>query len=158
MARLVDSLSDHVAELAAGWKHDGDVVQQIVAIIGRLIAEQRFDDLVDVETMNGRDVLAQVIAMIATPKKNPLLTAMAVDLVFQLGVFGGISETEMARQTGCTRANANHYVMEVHDRFFKGKALPWLRSETARKTYSERAKAKPVEQSAWQFADALKRI
>lgn len=158
MARLIDTLEDHVAELAAGWQKDADPVQQILNILSRLINERRFEELVDVETMNGRDVLAQVVAMIATPKKSPILTAMAVDLVFQLGVFGGISETEMARQAGCTRANVNHYVMEIRDRFFRGKNLPWLRSEAARMTYSERAKAKPVAVEEWQFANALKKI
>lgn len=156
MARLVDSVEDHVAELAIGFNREKDPVPQIIRIVRRLLDEHRLDDAVDVEKMSGRDILAQVIAMIAESDR-PVLTAKAVDLVFQLGVFGGNSETEMARQENCTRSNVCHYVMRVKDRFFYGKKIPWLRSEEARKVYSKRQQGKQIETEQWAFAEVLKK-
>lgn len=154
MAREIDSLGDHIAELAEGWQKNKPVAPQVEAIVRRLLDEKRLNESVEVAQLSGREVLAQIVALIVESER-PKLMAQSVDLVFQLGVFGGISETEMARQAGCTRANACHYVMRVKDRFFRGVSIPWLRSEEARTTYSKRQEGKQINHEPWPFAEVL---
>jgi len=157
LARQIDQLDDHVAEIVSEeWQgHPSAAVSMTCRVVRRLLDEHRLNESVDVASMSGRDILAQVVAMVVGAD-NPKLVARAVDLVFQLGAFGGMSETAMARAEGCTRANACHYVMQVKDRFFKGKDIPWLRSEQARKTYAKRQIGRANQSQPWEFADHLK--
>lgn len=160
VAREIDSIADHVAELVEEeWSGPVDQLKNVQAtaeiVVRRLLDERRLNEAVDVAQMSGRDVLAGVVAMVVESDR-PRLVARAVDLVFQLGAFGGMSETQMAQVEGCTRANVCHYVMAIKDRFFHGKSVPWLRSEQARDTYSKRQTGKVAKSEEWPFIDAIK--
>jgi len=155
LARQIDSIAEHVAELVEEeWSGPVDQLKNVQAtaeiVVRRLLDERRLNEAVDVAQMSGRDVLAGVVAMVVESDR-PRLVARAVDLVFQLGAFGGMSETRMAQVEGCTRANVCHYVMSIKDRFFHGKSVPWLRSEQARDTYSKRQTGKVAKTGGWEF-------
>lgn len=156
LAREIDQLGEHVAEIVAEeWPGaPAGAVKAVTAVMRRLLDEQRLNESVDISKMSGRDVLAQVLAMVVESDR-PRLVARSVDLVFQLGVFGGMSETAIATAEGCTRANACHYVMRIKDRFFRGKDIPWLRTNGARQIYAERQKGRTNAAGEWEHAHLL---
>lgn len=158
-----DSLDDVLAELIEQrWpsKWPREIMPAQIKFCRRILRaylDCGHTDQVDIRRMEGRELLACLIAeIIAAP--NARLMARCVDFVFSLGVQLGMSETEIAELEGLTKATASNYCVQLKKVYRDGKPAPGMKSREAVAKYKElrtgRSSRGPRQE--WPFAHAFK--
>jgi len=155
-----DSLGDHITELvteacpkitdAKQVKKLGRVVKTVVS---RLLDEGRLGPLVDVQKLQGRELLAALIdEIIIAPE--PRLMARCIDFVMELGVQCGISETKIAQLEGVTRASASRYCVHLKKTYRKGLPAAGMKPNKAVESYrnGRTGKSSRPPRAEWPFA------
>jgi|GEM_PF-3669135 len=160
-----DSLEDHIRELVAeycGGRVDGATERRlgrvVTTVTRRLLDEGRLGAAVEVRRIEGRELMGLVVAEIMEAP-NPRLMARCMDFVLELGVQLGISETEMAKREGVTKATASRYCVHIKDLFLGGKPAAGMKSQKAVQSYKENRTGKSSRgpRHEWAFGEAFKK-
>lgn len=160
----LDSFEDVLTEIVhekwpSKWPREliGTQVKFCTRILRAYLATGHGDHVVDVRRMEGRELLARLIAEIISAP-HPRLMARCVDFVFGLGVQLGISETEIAALEGLTKATASHYCVTLKAVYRDGKPAPGMKSPAAVAKYTElrTGRSSRGPRQDWAFASAFK--
>jgi hypothetical protein len=136
-----DTLADHIRELVGEVfpkVKDGRVLKTlnegVRVVVERLLTEGRLGPLVDVPRLQGRELLASLVAEIIEAPDARLM-ARCVDFVMELGVMGGMSETRIAELSGVTRASASRYCVGLKNTYRAGKPAAGMKPNAAVESY-----------------------
>lgn len=158
-----DTLTDHVRELILETCPDLKgtplvKIERLVAkVVRRLLDEGRLGPLVEVDRLQGRELLAALIAEIIEAPDARLM-ARAIDFVMMLGVQGGISETRIAELSGVTKASVSRYCILLKETYRGGKPAAGMKPNHAVKSYRDgrTGKSSRSPRQEWPFAATFK--
>lgn len=159
----LDTLDDHIAEVMdelwpSKWpKEIRPQVEKFAAKVIKAVLQRGAADMPDVQRIEGRDLLAFLVAEIIDAP-NARLMARCVDFVFELGVQLGLSETQIAELEGCTKATPSLYCCRLKDQYRKGMPARGMKSPLAVENYRQlrQGRSSRGPRVEWQFAETLK--
>lgn len=159
----IDTLEDHVSELvrdlARGMPEAGmrKLINLVVKVVKKLLNEGRLSALVDVERLEGRELMAQLIAEIIDDTE-PRLMARCIDFTFSLGVQLGLNETKIAAKENVTKASASGRCVYLKGTYLLGKPAPGMKSTNAVEKYRQNRTGKSSRSAVveWQLGASFK--
>jgi hypothetical protein len=140
-AESIDKLEDHVRELVAEVCPAGTppkvlrkIFRVVLSVVQKLLNEGRLGPSVVVSRLEGKDLMARLIAEIIDDTE-PLLMARCIDFTFGLGVQCGASQTKIATLTGFNKASVSRRCVYLSANYLGGRPAVGMKSPAAVSKY-----------------------